>query len=76
MRLPLGKNHFPNKISHLERVSHRPENLLLQSSSHSNPLRVVTTKKLVMALVITTIHTGPEKIMGNNRKMARVQHGS
>jgi hypothetical protein len=30
--LPLG-NHFPNNLSHMERVSCRPDNLLLQSTS-------------------------------------------
>jgi hypothetical protein len=29
--LPSRRIHFPNNLSHLERVSHRPDNLLLQS---------------------------------------------
>jgi hypothetical protein len=29
---PSRRNHFPNNLSHLERVSHRPDNLLLQST--------------------------------------------
>jgi hypothetical protein len=77
MRLPL-ENHFPNNLSHLERVSHRPDNLLLQStprpiffSPGPRPIQGNHNKKSGMALVMTINHTSPEKNMGNNNNWLR-----
>jgi hypothetical protein len=56
---PSRRNHFLNTLSHLERVAHRPENLLLLSTGLTTHFFIPTPQPMSMVMAATkTGHGG------------------
>jgi hypothetical protein len=82
---PSRKNHFPNNLSHLERVTYRPNNLLLQSTGLTTCLFKPTgletclfspTPKSIQVRLTETTKLGIDQMMETSHTQSRNYVGS